>query len=156
VISSALRTVARGSEELGVFLARMVGRLPRDRLDQVMRTPARRAIVEAIFWQLPLHLDPRRAAGVDTAIRWRVTTPGVPADVYTLVVSNRRASVVRGLGGPAPRVTITVDAAELLRLATGNSSPMQAYFAGKLTLTGDVMHAARLMALFRPPVRPRG
>ncbi len=48
-------------------------------------------------------------------------------------------------------MTITADAAEFVRLATGNSDPMNAYFKGRIKLAGDIMLAARLQALFRVP-----
>jgi putative sterol carrier protein len=52
-------------------------------------------------------------------------------------------------------VTITAEAAELVRLATGNSDPMKAYFRGRIQLAGDIMFAAKLQTLFRVPGRPQ-
>jgi putative sterol carrier protein len=51
-------------------------------------------------------------------------------------------------------VTITAEAAEFVRLATGNSDPMNAYFRGRIQLAGDIMFAAKLQSLFRVPGRP--
>jgi hypothetical protein len=147
------RALAATEKELLVRLARFVGTIPDERLEQLMRSPARRAIVETIFWQMPHQLNRTRATGIETVVRWRITTPSArEAELYNLVIVDRRARVIRGPGGPDPRVTITVDAAEFLRLAAGRSNPMQAYFAGKLALTGDIMQAARLTALFHVPV----
>jgi SCP-2 sterol transfer family protein len=151
----ARRRVVRSSDEAAARLAKLVRQVPDARLEQLMRTPARRAVIETIFWLMPQHLDRSAAIGVTTAVRWRITTPGNrDPDVYTLVVAERKAEVVRGAAGPPPRVTITLDACEMLRLATGNSSPMQAYFNGKLALAGDVMQAAKLMALLHIPGTP--
>jgi putative sterol carrier protein len=50
-----------------------------------------------------------------------------------------------------PKLTITVDGAEFLRLATGNSDPVKAYFTGRVSLAGDVMVAAKASGLFRIP-----
>jgi putative sterol carrier protein len=63
--------------------------------------------------------------------------------------------VTREGEGPTPRLTITVDAAEFLRIAAGTSNPVNAYFNGKLSLRGDLMQAARLTMLFRIPSPPR-
>lgn len=133
-------------------LAGMVRSLAPRRLEWIMRSPARRVVLDAIFWQMPRHLDRRRAAGVNASIRWLITgrDDGEP-DVYDLVIAEGRAWVRRGGGEIAPPLTITVDAAELLRVAAGSSNPVNAYFNGKLSLRGDVMQAARLTMLFRIP-----
>lgn len=139
-------------------LAELVRRMPEERLDALMRTPIRRVVLEAIFWQVPQHLDRRRAAGVNASIRWRITgRRDGEADVYDLVIAEGRARAIRGGGEPAPKMTITVDAAEFMRIAAGSSSPLNAYFAGKLSLRGDLMQAARLATMFRipSPGRPR-
>ncbi len=119
-----------------------------------MRTPARRVLLDAIFWQMTQHLDAKAARGMRTAIRWRITgrTDG-GADVYQLEVENGACRVHRGEGGSEPNLTITLDAAEFVRLATANSNPMQAYFKGRIAVAGDVMLAARLQSLFRMPGR---
>ena len=41
-----------------------------------------------------------------------------------------RCSVSAAQGAAPPKLTITVDGAEFLRLATGNSDPVKAYFTG--------------------------
>ena len=58
----------------------------------------------------------------------------------------------RGAKGDA-RLTITLGAAELIRLASGGLDPMQAYFKRRLQLSGDIMLAAKLTGLFRIPKR---
>jgi putative sterol carrier protein len=140
--------------------AKLVRTMPPQRLDRLMRSPARRPVLEVIFWQIPLHLSQERAVGVTAAIRWRITgRKDGGADVYDLLIADGECRVVRENQGPAPRLTITVDAAEFLRIAAGSSNPVSAYFGGKLSLRGDLMQAARLTTLFRipsPPRRPSG
>jgi putative sterol carrier protein len=100
------------------------------------------------------YLDRTPAAGLDMAIRWRVSgsDPNQQAfDVYDLIITQRRCRVTRGESQARPLVTITIGPIELLRLATGRSSPMQSYLAGRLSLRGDFMQAARLTSLFRVP-----
>src|SRR5581483_6635166 len=130
--------------------------MPAQRLDRVMRSPLRRAILEGIFWQMPRHLDKRKAAAVNAAIRWRIGGRGDGGeDVYDLVLAEGRARVKRGGAEEAPRLTITIDGAEFLRVAVGASNPVNAYLGGKLALRGDVMQAARLTMLFRIPSSAR-
>jgi alkyl sulfatase BDS1-like metallo-beta-lactamase superfamily hydrolase len=122
-----------------------------------MRSPARRVLLETIFWQMPRHIDPRTAKGMNCTIRWRITgRSDGEADVYDLEFTDGNCRVVRGPGDSPPKLTITVDGAEFLRLATGNSDPVKAYFTGRVALAGDVMVAAKASSLFRlPGVGPR-
>ena len=48
-------------------------------------------------------------------------------------------------------VTITMDGVEFLRLISGNSDPMSAYFKGRIQLAGDIMVAAQLAQIFKMP-----
>lgn len=133
-----------------------VGRLVRDaspeRLEQLMSSPARRALLEAIFWQMPRQLDPERAKGISTVIRWQITgAPGDSTDIYDLQIDDGRALVHRAGGEAPPKLTITMDGVELLRLVSGNSDPMAAYFKGRIQLAGDIMVAAQMAQMFRMP-----
>ncbi len=144
--------LSRASDPLANRFSRIVRDMPDERLDWLMRTPVRRVVLEGIFWQMPLHLDQGRAVGVNSSMRWLITgRPDGESDVYDLLIADGRCRVTRGGEGPTPRLTITVDAAEFLRIAAGSSSPVNAYFNGKLSLRGDLMQAARLTMLFRIP-----
>jgi hypothetical protein len=117
-----------------------------------MRTPARRIVLEGIFWQIPRHLDRERAAGVSSTVRWRITgRPDGGVDTYHLEIADGTCRVTRGKPTIEPRLTITLDGAEFVRLVTGNSDALRAYFSGRLTLKGDVILAGRLASLFRGP-----
>ncbi len=140
------------SEQAAGRVAHALRTAPPERVDQLMRSPARRVILEAIFWQMPRHLDDRLAAGADAAVRWHITgRPDGGEDVFQLEVKDERCRVIRGEGEREPRLSVTVDGAEFLRIATGSSDPMRAYFSGQLRLTGDIMAAARLVSMFRIP-----
>ena len=117
-----------------------------------MRTPVRRPVLDAIFWQMPQHFDGKQASGVEATIEWRITgraDGGV--DSYHVTIADGRCRARRGSNDATPQLTITIDAAEFLRLATGNSDPMQGYFKGRVKLSGDIMLAAKLQQLFRIP-----
>jgi putative sterol carrier protein len=89
---------------------------------------------------------------MNCTIRWRITgRADGEADVYDLELIDGRCRVIRGPGVAPPKLTITVDGAEFLRLATGNSDPVKAYFTGRVALAGDVMVAAKASSLFRLP-----
>ncbi len=140
--------------QLADGLARIVRNAPPEWLDQLMATPARRAVIEGIFWQMPRYVSRKQAAGTEATIRWEITGPPGSPDVFDLRIADGRCRVHRGGLQAAPRVTITLDGAELVRLATGTANPMQDYFSGKIKLKGDIMLAAKLQALFRIPADP--
>jgi alkyl sulfatase BDS1-like metallo-beta-lactamase superfamily hydrolase len=152
----ALEAVRKFVDDAPAQLVDGFGRLVRDappeRLEQVMRSPARKPILDGIFWQLPKQLDPAQAVGVTTSIRWCITgRPDDGTDIYQLELENGRCNVVRGDEAGDARLTITIDGVEFLRLVSGNSDPMQAYFQGRIKMTGDIMVAAKLASLFHIP-----
>jgi alkyl sulfatase BDS1-like metallo-beta-lactamase superfamily hydrolase len=148
------KRLARAPAQVADGFARAVRRAPEGSLEQVLRTPVRRAVLEAIFWQMPQHFDRGAASGMDATIRWRITRPPAGgADTYELRIADGRCRARRGQGNRDPQLTITLDAAEFVKLATGNSDPMNAYFSGRVALAGDIMLGAKLQSLFRIPGR---
>jgi putative sterol carrier protein len=152
----ALEFVKQAAAEAPAQIAEGFGKLMRDapseRVEQVMRSPARKPLLDAIFWQMPKQLDTKQAQGLSTSIQWCITgRPDGGVDTYGLELENGHARVIRGAGAPNPRLTITMDGPEFLRLISGNSDPMKAYFTGRIQLTGDIMVAAKLATLFRLP-----
>ena len=152
----ALDQLKKFASDAPAQIADGLGKLVRDaspeRLEQVMRSPARRAVLDGIFWQMPRQLDAKAAANVKTAIRWNITgraDDGV--DTYLLEVNNGTATTNRGAKGPDPKLTITMDGVEFLRLISGTSDPMSAYFKGRIQLAGDIMVAAQLAQIFKMP-----
>ncbi|MFZ1995845.1 MAG: SCP2 sterol-binding domain-containing protein [Solirubrobacteraceae bacterium] len=152
----ALDQLKKFAAEAPAQIADGVGRLVRDtppeRLDQLMKSPARRALLDGIFWQMPRQLDAKAAAHINTAIRWNITGRTDDAvDTYLLEVDAGTARTKRGAEGPDPKLTITMDGVEFLRLISGNSDPMAAYFKGRIQLAGDIMVAAQLAQIFKMP-----
>jgi putative sterol carrier protein len=152
----ALDQLKKFAADAPAQIADGIGRLVRDtspeRLDQLMKSPARRALLDGIFWQMPRQLDAKAAAHIQTAIRWDITgrtDDGV--DTYLLEVDNGTARTNRGTEGPDPKLTITIDGVEFLRLISGNSDPMAAYFKGRIQLAGDIMVAAQLANFYKRP-----
>ena len=146
------RFAADAPTQIADGIGRLVRDAPPERLEALMRSPARKPLLDGIFWQMPKQLDPTRAAGVRSAVRWRITGRADDgADTYDLVLEDGRARTIRGGNGQNHRLTITVDGVEFLRLVSGNSDPMKAYFTGRIQMEGDIMVAAKLVALFRMP-----
>jgi len=149
-----MRLLNQAQVQVADRFAELVRRTSQARLEQLMGSPAGRLILEAIFSQMPRRLDGKRAAGTTASVRWRITRGADrPPTVYELELDGGRCRVIRGERGSEARVTITVDGAQFLRIATGGDDPTRAYFSGRISLAGDVMLAARLGTLFVIPGR---
>jgi putative sterol carrier protein len=130
---------------------RVVRDAPPERLEQLMRSPARKAALEGIFWQMPKQVNPEVAKDLTTSIRWCITgRADEGTDVYQLEIDRGNVKTVKGEQGE-PKLTVTMDAVEFLKLASGNLDPMQAYFKGQIELAGDIMVAAKLAQMFKLP-----
>jgi putative sterol carrier protein len=150
------RMASDAPSQLADGFTRLVREAPPERLEQVMRSPARRPLLDGIFWQMPKQLNTDRARGLRTTIRWCITgrsDDGV--DTYHLFVENGLARTSREPSAENPRLTITIDGVEFLRLVSGNSDPMSAYFKGRIQLAGDIMAAAQLAQMFKMPGAPQ-
>lgn len=147
------KLAADAPSQLSEGFGRLVREAAPERLEQIMRSPARRPLLDGIFWQMPRQLRPEHAAGVDTSVLWTITgRSDEGSDSYLLTVRDGGART-RRVSDEAPdaKLTITMDGVELLRLVSGNLDPMAAYFQGRVQLAGDVMIAAKLAQLFRMP-----
>jgi alkyl sulfatase BDS1-like metallo-beta-lactamase superfamily hydrolase len=151
-LEAVKRLAADAPAQLADGFGRLVREAPPERLEQLMHSPARKPLLDAIFWQIPKQLDDRQAKDVNSSIRWCLTgRPDGGMDIYQLELETGRARIIRGPDGPDPRLTITLDGVDFLRLVSGNLDPMQAYFKGEIQLAGDIMVAAKLASLFRIP-----
>ena len=92
---------------------------------------------------------PEKAAGQSAVIQYDITASGKTYS-YQLKVADGKCEVVKGAAGPA-RTTLGLSAADFLRLITGKLNGMQAFVAGKLRLTGDMMFAQVMQGWFRQP-----
>jgi putative sterol carrier protein len=130
---------------------RAVASAPPERLEQLMRSPARKPALDGIFWQMPKQVNPEVAKEMRTSIRWCITgRPDDGTDVYQLEIDHGNVKTIKGPSGD-PNLTVTMDAVEFLKLASGNLDPMQAYFKGRIELAGDIMVAAKLAQMFKMP-----
>jgi len=148
-LAAARRALAATPTQLASGVARVVRDSPDEWLGQMMQTPARRVVLEVLFWQLAQRVD--AAGGVKTAalVRWRILGSEEVLDVYEIELAGGRSQIVRRLTERQPRLTISIDAVELLRIASGESDPARTYLRGGLAVSGDLVLAARLAWLLR-------
>jgi hypothetical protein len=154
LIAVTRRRAARAPAVLTERIVRLVNDAPDERLERLMRSPARRPILEGVFWQMPQRLDRQRANGVEAAVLWRIRgRPDGGIDEFRLLISDGSARITRGSSDDPPRtvLTMTIDGVDFLKLISGGLDPMRGYLGGKIELAGDIMFAAKLGSMFRVP-----
>ena len=91
-------------------------------------------------------LIPEKAAGIDAAIQIKLT--GAQAADWAVMIKDAKCTVNQGLAS-APKLTISADSTNFIKIFSGQIDPMQAFMQGKLKVTGDMSLAMKLMGLFK-------
>ena len=131
--------------------ARTVGETPHEQLAQGMSGEYRGAILDEIFGRAATHVRSDRAAGDDAVVHFHLTgrTDG-EADFYELVIVSGTARVNRE-PSDRPKLSVTVDAVDFLKLVTGNASGPALFLQGRLKARGNLLWGAKLNSLFALP-----
>ena len=79
--------------------------------------------------------QPEKAAGVDTVVQFKFT--GKEAADWYVIVKDQKAESCQGLH-PAPKMTMTVDSEDYIKIATGEMDPTMAFMKGKVKVAGDM------------------
>ena len=91
-------------------------------------------------------LIPEKAAGIDAAIQVRLT--GAQAADWVVTIKDARCTLARGTA-PAPKLTVSADSDDFIKIFSGHMDGMQAFMRGKLKVTGDMSLAMKLMGMFK-------
>lgn len=144
------RSVAvRSRVVLARWLRRRVRAVDPARVRRALRGPTRRALfLWAVFAAMPRAVRGRALARERVVIEWRITgrRDGRP-DVRQLVIEDGAATVLAG-EPREPQLRLTIDAVDLLLLATGNASGPALFVRGDVEIDGDPWLAMRLPGLF--------
>ena len=89
---------------------------------------------------------PEKAQGVDAVIQFKFT--GAEAGEWNAIVKAGRVDVSRGTH-PSPKMTLTADSTDYVKIFTGELDGMQAFMQGKIKLAGDLNLAMKLMQMFK-------
>jgi len=139
VTTAARRRVRRGGRHL---LARLLA----DRSDEALARwfgPGRQRLFFAL---MTASFRPERAFGFQGSLEFALR----PAATWTVVVRGDRARALRG-SARDPALTLTMPAADLLRLLAGTADPAALLVSGRLRVTGDVTLASRVTEMFGGP-----
>jgi putative sterol carrier protein len=102
--------------------------------------------VAELMEKMPGAFIPEKAQGVDAVIQFKFT--GAEAGDWFAVIKDGKVDVERGIA-PAPRMTLTADSADYVKIFTGELDGMQAFMQGKIKLAGDLNLAMKLMQMFK-------
>ena len=122
-----------------------------EQLREALSGPQREAIIGEVFRRMEEHFKPSSAAGVDAVVHWKITgRPDGAIDHYEVVLKD--GSCTAG-NDPQhePRVTLTLDGVDFMRLVTGNAAGPMLFMSGKLKIEGDLMFSAQIQSMFTIP-----
>ena len=122
-----------------------------EQLRAALSGPQREAIIGEVFRRMEQHFKPSSAAGVDAVVHWKITgRPDGAIDHYEVVLKD--GSCTAG-NDPQhePRVTLTLDGVDFMRLVTGNAAGPMLFMSGKLKIEGDLMFSTQIQSMFTIP-----
>lgn len=128
-----------------------------EHLRSVLASGFRPVILEEIFERMPAYVNSRKAAGLRVTVGFRLTgRPDGKVDRYVLRLQDGRVTVLAGeaadaVGADQRDATVTCEAHQFLRLATGHLSAVTGVLRGQLKVRGEKAAALRLNAAFDIP-----
>ncbi len=124
-----------------------------DHLRKVMASGFRPIVLDEIFRRLPSFVDQRKARHLDLTIGFRLEgRADGGADRYVVRVADGGATVTTDAEeGSARDATVTCEAHEFLRLATGHLSAITGVLRGQLKIRGDKAKALQLATVIDFP-----
>lgn len=136
-----------------VEVAVALGEVKGDHLKKVMRSGFRGVVLGEIFRRLPEFLNPRKAAKVRLTVGFRLTgNPSGELERYVVTVDHGTATVTTGDSEPGERdATVTCEAHDFLKLATGHLNPVFGVLRGHLKVKGDQAKALQLSSVIDIP-----
>jgi putative sterol carrier protein len=102
--------------------------------------------VETLMEKMPGAFIPEKATGLDAVIQFKFT--GVEAGDWYAVIKDGKVEVYKGEHA-SPKMTLTADSADYVKIFTGEIDGMQAFMQGKLKLAGDLNLAMKLTQMFK-------
>jgi alkyl sulfatase BDS1-like metallo-beta-lactamase superfamily hydrolase len=121
-----------------------------------MSSGFRGVVLDEIFRRLPDFVNPRRARGADLVVGFRLLgNPTGEIERYAVRVRDGQASVSRpgdsDGAGEHRDATVTCEAFDFLRLATGHLGAITGVLRGQLKVKGDKAKALQLSSIIDIP-----
>jgi len=102
--------------------------------------------VSELMEKMPGAFIPEKAQGLDAVIQFKFT--GAEAGDWVAVIKDGKVDVSRATH-PSPKMTLTADSQDYVKIFTGELDGMQAFMQGKIKLAGDLNLAMKLMQMFK-------
>ena len=102
--------------------------------------------IETLMSKMPAAFIPEKAPGLDAVIQFKFTGDE-PGDWFA-AIKDGKCVVERGVH-EAPKMTLTADSSDYVKIFTGELDGMQAFMQGKLKLAGDLNLAMKLTQMFK-------
>jgi len=84
---------------------------------------------------------PEKAEGVDTVIQLKLT--GSQASDWYLIIKDQTCESIQGIH-PEPKMTMTVDSEDYIKMAVGEMDATMAFLKGKVKVSGDMAVALKM------------
>ncbi len=101
--------------------------------------------VANVFNEMVTAFPSEKAGNLRAQFQFRLS--GEDGGDWTLTIADQKCTVTEGLS-QKPDVTITMDAADFIKMVKGELQPVVAFMQGKLKLQGDMNKAMKLQELF--------
>ena len=102
--------------------------------------------VADLMSKMPKAFLPEKAPGLDAVIQFKFS--GAEAGDWFATVKNDKCTVEQGTH-PTPKMTLSADSADYVKIFTGEIDGMKAFMEGKLKLAGDLNLAMKLTQMFK-------
>jgi putative sterol carrier protein len=96
--------------------------------------------------KMPGAFIPEKAPGLDAVIQFKFTGP--EAGDWYAVIKDNKVDVQQGTHA-APKMTLSADSSDYVKIFTGELDGMQAFMQGKIKLAGDLNLAMKLTQMFK-------
>lgn len=103
-------------------------------------------VSELMSVTMPRAFMPEKAAGVDTVVQFKFT--GSQASEWYVVIKDGKCEVTQGTH-PSPKMTMTVDSDDYIKISTGELDATQAFMKGKVKVAGDMGIALKMGQFFK-------
>jgi putative sterol carrier protein len=120
-----------------------------DQLVDAVRQVGTEPVLDRVFEGMAERFRPDRAEGVNADVQFVVEDDG-EQHPYLVRVAEGSCSIERGRGDD-PRVTLTTDLLNFLKLTSGEAAGPSLFMSGRLKISGELMFAAQVTRFFEIP-----
>ena len=101
----------------------------------------RPTVTELMTETIKTSFMPEKAEGIDTVIQLKLT--GSQASDWYLIIKDQTCESNQGIH-PDPKMTMTVDSEDYIKMAVGEMDATMAFLKGKVKVSGDMSVALKM------------